>query len=199
MQLPVVAYGHPVLRTEAMWVDTAHPDLPGLIGALWTTMYGANGCGLAASQVNVAIKLFIVDSTGTYEQMEADERALYFDGDQGIQETFINAEILHRSERQWADEEGCLSIPGISGKVTRPWSITLSYQDHEGKRHTRDFHGITARMIQHEYDHTRGVLYLDRLGSTEKARLKHRLKKIFEGKVKAPYPMYFSKNHKTHK
>jgi len=192
MQLPIIAYGHSILRKDCLSLEPGFPELDRLISDMWTTMYGANGCGLAAPQVNVPVRLFIVDSKSTFDSLEPGERLEFFEGDEGIQETFINAELLDSpAEKTWSDEEGCLSIPGLRAQVVRPWSVTIRYQDRSFNTHTRTFHGTTARMIQHEYDHTRGILYLDHLKPVQRALLKNKLKRIAEGRQQAKYPMKF--------
>ena len=192
MELPIVAYGHPVLRQKCADIDVSYPDLYTLVENMWYTMYYANGCGLAAPQVNVPVRIFLVDSKNTFDMFEEEERDLFFEGDEGIRETFINARILARSEENtWEDEEGCLSIPNLSGDVKRPWSITISYLDIRFEAQVKTFHGITARMIQHEYDHTEGILYLDYLSPRKRSSFKSRLKRISEGREAARYPMMF--------
>ena len=192
MELPIVAYGHPVLRQKCADIDASYPGLDLLIDNMWHTMYGANGCGLAAPQVNVPVKIFLVDSIATYELLDEEERDLLFAGDQGIRETFINARIVARSdEYTWEDEEGCLSIPNLSGDVKRPWSITIVYLDIHFQPQVKSFHGLTSRMIQHEFDHTEGILYLDYLSARKRSSFKSKLKRIAEGREKARYPMVF--------
>jgi peptide deformylase len=162
---------------------------------MWETMQNANGCGLAASQVGQPIRLFIVDSKSTYENLDEPERQEYFDpSDKGIMETFINAQIIERSERCWEDNEGCLSIPDLSQSVKRPWTITIEYVTPDFKKQTRIFSGTTARMIQHEYDHTDGILYIDHLKPLTKRLMDSKLKRIIKGQIKIKYPMKFIKN-----
>ncbi len=191
-ELPIVAYGHPVLRQKCADIDAAYPGLYELVINMWYTMYNAGGCGLAAPQVNVPVRIFLVDSRNTFEVMDDEERDSLFDGDEGIRDTFINARIIERSERTWTDEEGCLSIPNLSGEVERPWSITISYLDGRLEEQVKTFHGITARMIQHEYDHIEGILYLDYLSRRKQAAVKKRLQRIAEGKESARYPMLYT-------
>jgi peptide deformylase len=191
MVLPIVAYGHDILRQPCHDIDPQYPQLQELISNMWQTLYVASGCGLAAPQVNHAIRLFIIDSKQTYESMDARSRLQYYEGSIGIQETFINARIVDRSEEAWSDEEGCLSIPSLAGEVERAWTITIEYLDRDFQPQQRTFSGSTARMIQHEYDHTEGILYLDYLKPLKRTMLKSKLQRIVDGKVKAKYPMKF--------
>lgn len=194
MILPILSYGHTILRSECSDINADYPALSSLIEDMWQTLYNAKGCGLAAPQVNRPIRLFLVDSKTTFETLAADERAYYFnDGDTGIVETFINARITERSEESWEDEEGCLSIPNLTRMVNRPVSITIEYLDKDFVPRTRHFSGSTARMIQHEYDHIEGRLYLDYLSPFAKKLLKSKLKKISTGLLPAKYPMSYCK------
>ena len=194
MQLPILSYGHSILRKKCTEVDITYPDLDKLITNMWDTLYGANGCGLAAPQVDVPIRLFLVDSKTTFEKMEDTAREQYFiNEDTGIIETFINATIIDESAETWVDEEGCLSIPALAEPVTRPWSITIEYLTREFKRQTKTFSGATARMIQHEYDHIEGILYLDYLKPLRRKLMHGKLEKIAKGRVKVKYPMQFAK------
>lgn len=191
MVLPIVSYGHDILTTKCRKIDHDTENIQELIDDMWTTLYTANGAGLAAPQIDKGLQLFIVDSIQTFQTMNDKEREKYFSGDEGIKETFINASIEKYSEDKWVDREGCLSMPGFTVEVERPWSIVLSYLDDHFKEHKRLYKGITARMIQHEFDHTRGVLFLKYLGSFKKALLKDKLRNIEEGKVHTKYPMKF--------
>lgn len=191
MTLPIIAYGQDVLRQRCKDISTDYLGLSTLIADMWETLYVAHGCGLAASQVNHPIRLFIIDSLQTYEHMNVRDRLKYFEGDTGIKETFINAEIIDRSTSCWKEEEGCLSIPGLAEEVERAWSITIRYIDKDFNTQTKTFSASTARMIQHEYDHTEGILYLDYLKPFTRNLLKGKLKKIADGKIKVKYPMAF--------
>lgn len=193
MILPIVSYGHRVLRKKCEPIKASYPELDVLIDNMWETLAIADGCGLAAPQINLPIRLFLVDSKIVYEVMDEATRAKYFEGDEGIHEVFINAEITEESEDVWKDREGCLSIPSMTEPVERPWSITLKYYDRDFKKQTRTFSGLTARMIQHEYDHTEGVLYIDYLTAERRKVLKPKLKKASKGEVRVKYPMKFVK------
>lgn len=192
MKLPILAYGHPLLRTACREITASFPRLDALICNMWDTMKAANGCGLAAPQVGQDIRLFIVDSKTTFDHLAPDERDGYFaPGDEGIAETFINARITHRSEETWEDPEGCLSIPGITQAVRRSWAITINYCNTNFEKQTKTFSGATARMIQHEYDHTEGIFYLDHLSPLKRKLLDAKLKRIAKGNVAVNYPMKF--------
>lgn len=191
MVLPIVAYGHDILRQKCRNINPQYPGLKDLVEDMWQTLHVANGCGLAAPQVNHAIRLFIIDSVQPHNSFDLRSRKQYFDRDTGIRETFINAQIIGRSDATWKEEEGCLSIPALAEEVERPWSITMEYLDSHFQLHTRTFSGSTARMIQHEYDHIEGILYLDYLDPLKRSLWKRKLEKIAEGKVKAKYPMMF--------
>lgn len=192
MVLPILAYGHSILKQTCQSIDSNYPELNTLIADMWETMQHAYGCGLAAPQIGLPIRVFIVDSKSTFEKLNSVERKHYFGLDEeGIRETFINATITARSEDHWDDEEGCLSIPGITHPIQRPWSIAITYYNANFELQTRTFSGITARMIQHEYDHIEGVLWLDYLSPLSKKLYGRKLHKIMQGKIKTKYPMKF--------
>lgn len=195
MILSIRPYGHPILRQKCASISSDYPGLQRLIDSMWETMYNAQGCGLAAPQVGHAIRLFTVDSKTSYESYDTAERETYFAAtDEGIVETFINAQIIEQSDETWEDEEGCLSIPHLSQKVKRPWRITIRYEDRHFTTRTRVFGGITARMIQHEYDHTEGVLYLDYLQPLTKRMLTAKIKQIARRQPVVNYPMLYKSN-----
>ncbi|MCL1673720.1 peptide deformylase [Elizabethkingia ursingii] len=193
MILPIIVYGHSILKQKCSPI-AENPDPNRLVKDMWETMQNANGCGLAAPQIGQAKQLFIVDSTSVYKLMDNEDRINYFDAaDQGITETFINARITDYSEEQWDDYEGCLSIPGLSQKVRRPWSITIEYLNASLQPQKRSFSGATARTIQHEYDHTQGILYLDHLKPFTKKLMGTKLRKIKNGQTESNYPVKFLK------
>lgn len=190
--LPILTYGHPLLRRKCDSIDRYFPNLDGLIQDMWDTMKNANGCGLAAPQIGQKIKLFIVDSKITFENKDESDRRNCFDkDDEGITETFINARIIDRSTTCWDEGEGCLSIPGVTQMVGRSWAITIEYFDAQFQKQIRIFSGSTARIIQHEYDHTEGILFTDYLPSLVRKLLGSKLRKISKGQTKAGYPMKF--------
>lgn len=184
MILPIVAYGDPVLKRMADEIDPNYPDLQELISSMEESMERANGVGLAAPQIGLSIRLFLIDSTLMMEEGKED---------QGLKEVFINAEMIEETGKEWAFEEGCLSIPDIREDVYRNDTITIKYFDRDFKEHTRTFDGLTARVIQHEYDHIEGILFVDHLKPLKKKLLQKRLRKISEGKISVNYRMRFPK------
>ncbi len=184
MVLPIVAYGDPILRKRAVDITKDYPGLQQLIDDMFETMERAKGVGLAAPQINKSIRLFIVDSDKMYDDDEPGE---------GIREVFINAQILDESGKEWPFEEGCLSIPGIREDVYREEKIVIKYLDRDFKAHEKTFDGMTARVIQHEYDHIEGKLFIDHLKPLKKSLLKSRLEKITKGIVSVDYKMRFPK------
>ncbi|MCX6200476.1 MAG: peptide deformylase [Bacteroidetes bacterium] len=184
MILPIVAYGDPVLRKVGVEITKDYPHLEKLLDDMFETMEKSKGVGLAAPQVNKAIRLFIIDSTRMYDEGEKNE---------GIRQVFINAKMLEETGNEWAYEEGCLSIPNIRAEVFREKKIRIQYLDHDFKKHEKIFTGLTARVIQHEYDHIEGKLFIDHLQPLKRTLLKGRLEKISKGKVDVEYKMKFPK------
>jgi peptide deformylase len=182
MILPIVAYGDPVLKQVANDIDAEYPNLKQLIEDMENTMEKASGVGLAAPQIGLSIRLFIIDSTLMMDEGEEDK---------GMREVFINAEMIEETGTEWAFEEGCLSIPDIREDVYRKDTITIKYLDKDFKEHTKTFDGMTARVIQHEYDHIEGILFIDHLKPLKKKLLNKRLRRISEGKIDVKYRMRF--------
>ena len=192
MTLPIVAYGNPVLRKIATDITPDYTDLKKLLDDMWETMYSSKGVGLAAPQVNRDIRLFIVDSKQIFENQEEDEKGIYSD-EPGVRKVFINARIVQLSGDEWAYNEGCLSIPKIREDVYRPENVLIEYYDSSFTKHVETFTGLTARIIQHEYDHIEGKLFIDYLKPLKKKLLQGKLNDINKGKVKVDYKMSFSK------
>jgi peptide deformylase len=189
MILPIVAYGDPVLRKVGAEIDEDYEGLKTLIENMWETMYNANGVGLAAPQIGLPIRLFLVDTSPFAEDdelSEAEQKKL-----EGFKKVFINAEMLEETGELWPFNEGCLSIPDIREDVTRNDTITLRYQDENFNEHTESFDGILARVIQHEYDHIQGILFTDKVSSLKKRLLKGKLNNISKGKIQVDYKMRF--------
>jgi peptide deformylase len=188
--LPIVAYGHPVLRKVAVDIPKDYPGLEKLIADMWETMYNSNGVGLAAPQVNRSVRLFVVDTEQMFNNMDEEEKAGYPDLP-GVKETFINAHIVELQGEEWPYNEGCLSIPKIREDVYRQESVTMQYVDAEFKAHKRLFTGLSARVILHEYDHIEGRLFIDHISALKRKLMKGRLNDITKGKVSVDYKMLF--------
>jgi len=187
MTLPIVAYGAAVLRKVAEPINADYPNLTKLIEDMWETMYDSNGVGLAAPQINRAIRLFVMDSQQIFENAEPED-ASYPDAP-GIKRVFINAQIVELSGNEWVYNEGCLSIPKIREDVLRHEKVTLTYMDENFVTHTATFDGMTARVILHEYDHIEGKLFIDYIKPLRKKMLQGKLNDIHKGKVKVDYKM----------
>jgi peptide deformylase len=187
MILPIVAYGDPVLRKVAEDIDKDYQGLDELIDNMYQSMYAAKGVGLAAPQIGRSIRLFVIDS----EPMMDPE-----DEGTGIKEVFINAQILEEQGYEFDFEEGCLSIPGIREDVRRPETVKIEYYDRKWNMHVKTFEGMTARVIQHEYDHIEGILFTDHVKPLRKQFLKRKLEKIRRGDVKTDYRMEFARKGK---
>jgi peptide deformylase len=185
MVLPIFAYGQPVLKKVAEEIDPDYPDLEALIENMWETMYNANGVGLAAPQVGLSIRLFLVD-TVQVEDEEKEEKT-------GIKKVFINAQKVAEGGEAWPYEEGCLSIPDVRGDVERMATLRLRYLDEQFKEHEEVFTGINARVIQHEYDHIEGKLFTERLKPIKRKLVRRKLENIRKGKISVDYKMKFPK------
>lgn len=189
MILPIVAYGDPVLRKVAQPIEQGSMDVKKLADDMFETMYAAAGVGLAAPQVGLNIRIFVVDGTVLNEDDPNHE-----DFDPSLvdfKKVFINAQILEEDGDEWAYEEGCLSIPGIRADVYRPEVVTIKYQDLDWNEHIEQYDGMAARIIQHEYDHIDGVLFTDHLTGLKKQLIKGKLSKITKGDVEVDYRMKF--------
>jgi len=183
MILPITAYGEPVLKKKAADIDKNYPGLKELIANMYETMYNASGVGLAAPQVGLGIRLFITDGA----PFEEDEEA------QNFKKVFINPIITKEDGEKWSFNEGCLSIPGIREDVNRNAEVHITYFDENFKKHEEVYKGLPARIIQHEYDHIEGILFIDRLSPLKKRLLKNKLLDISKGKVDVDYRMRFPK------
>lgn len=178
MIYPVTVFGDPVLRKKAEPITADFNDLKGFIQNMFETMYNSEGVGLAAPQVGQSIRIFILDTT--YDEQEDDEPS-------GIKRAFINPEIVQKYGEEWTMNEGCLSVPEIREEVLRPESVKLKYLDEDFYPHEESFDGFTARVIQHEYDHLEGIMFVDYLNPLKKRILKSKLTAISKGKVIPKY------------
>ncbi|MCF8231110.1 MAG: peptide deformylase [Bacteroidales bacterium] len=182
MVLPIVAYGHPVLRKRAREVEQNEPKLDQLIQNMWETMYYSEGVGLAAPQVNQSLRIFIIDATPYSNQIA---------GAENVRHTFINPQIVQREGEVDMMEEGCLSIPHIREEVARKYAISIQYYDADWNFHDEYYSGMLARIIQHEYDHIEGILFTDHLSTMRKTMLRSKLSNISKGRVEVEYRMIF--------
>ncbi len=180
MILPIVAYGDPVLKKVASDIDKDYPNLNELIANMFETMYNANGVGLAAPQVGLSIRLFVVDGE------PFDEQKL-----KGFKKAFINAHIIERGGDESGYNEGCLSIPDIREQVKRPEWIKIQYLDENLQTHEEIISGLGARIVQHEYDHIEGILFLDHISPLRRRMLKNSLDNISKGEIKVDYKMRY--------
>lgn len=190
MILPIVAYGHPVLRKVGANIDENYPDLKKLIADMWETMYHSNGVGIAAPQINKAIRLFVVDTEQIVENFDEEDKKEY-PNEKPIKSVFINAQILNKEGEEWPYNEGCLSIPKVREDVWREEQITIAYLDENFEAQEKTFNGITARVILHEYDHIEGKLFIDYLAPIKKRLIKKKLDDISKGKVSMGYRMIY--------
>jgi len=175
MIYPIVVYGDPVLRKRASDIEKGS-DVQQLVLDMFETMHSASGIGLAAPQIGMSIRLFVVDGSPLEEPEVA-----------SFKKVFINARIIEKDGKPVVMEEGCLSIPGVRDDVQRPDSIKVHYFDEHWKEYTETFDGMRARIIQHEYDHIEGILFTDHLTAFKKRIIKNKLVNISRGKVSADY------------
>ena len=189
MILPIVGYGDPVLRKMGEEITPEHPNLPEIIANMYETMYNACGVGLAAPQVGLSLRLFVIDTTpfGDDEELPVEEQEQL----KGFKRTFINAKMLKEEGEIWSFNEGCLSIPDVREDVYRHEKITIEYCDENFVTKTEVFDGLVARVIQHEYDHIEGVLFTDLISSLKKKLIKKKLQNIMDGKSRPDYRMKF--------
>ncbi|MCF8304597.1 MAG: peptide deformylase [Bacteroidales bacterium] len=182
MILPITAYGHPTLRKVSEEIDKDYPSLHELIENMFETMHASDGIGLAAPQVDLPIRLFLIDATPYGEE---------FPEAKDFKKVFINAEIIEEGMDEDMMQEGCLSIPEIREEVSRPDWIRIQYYDENFNFHDEQYKGVLARIIQHEYDHIEGILFVDHLSSLKKTLLKRKLNDISKGNINVDYKMIF--------
>ena len=189
MILPIIAYGDAVLKKKAKPITKDYPKLADLLDNMLETMYNAHGVGLAAPQIGLPIRIFMLDTTPFAEDEELspeEQKEL-----NGLKKIMINATILEETGEEWAFSEGCLSIPDIREDVFRKETIKINYFDENFKEYTEIYTGLAARVIQHEYDHIEGILFTDKLSSLKKRLIKGKLSNIYNGKTNVDYRMRF--------
>ncbi len=184
MIYPIVIYGSPVLRKVAKEIDKDYPELDKFIKDMWDTMYQSDGLGLASPQVGKSVRLFVIDGS----PLEEDEPAL-----KDFKKVFINAQIVEKAGDDNTVNEGCLSIPLLREDVVRPSKIRMEYYDENFNFHDEWFEGMAARVIQHEYDHTEGILFTDKVAPIKKRLIKGKLLAITKGKFSVDYKVKLPK------
>jgi peptide deformylase len=189
MILPIVGYGDPVLRKVCEEVSEDYPNLKEIIGNMYETMYNAYGVGLAAPQVGLAIRLFVIDTEpfSDSDDLSKEEQEQL----KGFKQTFINVKMLKEEGEEWGFNEGCLSIPDVREDVYRQEKITLEFYDENFIKKTEVYDGLIARVIQHEYDHIEGILFTDLISTLKRTLIKKKLQNIMDGKARPDYKMRF--------
>ncbi|MEK8180133.1 peptide deformylase [Flavobacterium buctense] len=190
MIIPIYGYGEPVLRKVGEEITPDYPNLKEIITNMYDTMYNAYGVGLAAPQVGMAIRLFVIDTEpfSDSDDLSKEEQAQL----KNFKRTFINAKMLKEEGEEWGFNEGCLSIPDVREDVYRNERITIEYCDEDFNKKTEVFDGLIARVIQHEYDHIEGVLFTDKISTLKKTLIKKKLQNIMDGKAFPDYRMKFA-------
>ena len=193
MILPIVAYGHPVLREPTVEVKPDQPGLQTLIANMWETMYQKGiGLGLAAPQINQSLRLLVLDTQQVMERMTEEEKVESgWQDDPGLKAAILNPTILSMTGGEGVEEEGSLSLPKIRVDVMRPLEIRLSFQDEQFNTYEKTFVGLTARALQHEIDHLEAKLIVDYLSPLKRKLMQRKLQDIVKGKVSAEYRMLF--------
>lgn len=190
MILPIVGYGDPILRKKCEDIDPNYEGINELIDNMIETMQNASGVGLAAPQIGLGIRLFVIDCSPFSEDddLSVEEQSFL----RGFQRTFINAKITKEEGKEWSFNEGCLSIPGVRENVKRKPIVTIEYLDENFEPKTEVLDGYAARVVQHEYDHIEGVLFTDKLSGLKKKLNNKKLQNIIDGKIFTDYKMKFS-------
>ncbi len=184
MIYPIVIYGSPVLRKETVEIDSTYPDVQKLVDDMFATMYNADGVGLAAPQIGLSIRLFVVDASVLEED---------FPECKGFKRAFINPQIVEESEEMEAYNEGCLSLPGINESVKRPVRIKVKYLNEKFEPCEEVYEHFQARVVQHEYDHLEGHVFIDHISPIRRQLNKSKLTNMVKGKVRCHYRIVLEK------
>ncbi|MDE5704238.1 MAG: peptide deformylase [Bacteroidales bacterium] len=187
MIYPIVPYGQPVLRRQADIVPEDYPNLKQLVADMFETLAEVGGVGLAAPQIDLSLRLFIVDVPPI--RLEEGPSAGVTTPAQQFRKAFINPQLLEEDGEPWGFDEGCLSFPGLYEEVYRRPVVKVRYQDEDFQWHEATYDGYVARVFQHEYDHIEGKTFVDHLSTLRRAMLKKRLDKIARGDVRVDYRM----------
>jgi peptide deformylase len=178
MVYPIFVYGQPVLRRLARDIGKDYPDLKEFIANMFETMEKSDGVGLAAPQIGESIRIFVIDGTSLSDQDESIN---------GFRKAFINAKIIERTGDDVTYNEGCLSLPGIKEDIVRKNGVRIQYYDEDFNFHDEVHEGLKARIIQHEYDHIEGKLFIDYLSPLRRRILKKKLNEIAKGIADTSY------------
>ena len=194
MILPILSYGSPILKKEAKEITQDYPNLNELIDNMWETMYAAQGVGLAAPQIGVSIRLFVIDAYPFVDKENMIDEEI--ETLRNFKKVFINPNISLEKGNEWNFNEGCLSIPDVREDVSRKEKITLEYFDENFNSKKLNLKGLSARVVQHEYDHIEGILFVDHLSPLKKRLIKGKLNSISKGDITVDYKMSFPKKIK---
>ena len=191
MILPIVSYGSSVLKKTAKEITSDYPNLNELIANMWETMYAANGVGLAAPQIGLSIRVFVIDASPFVDEENMSVKEI--ETINTFKKVFINPKIISEEGNLWDFNEGCLSIPDIREDVSRKEKISINFFDENFVPQKLKLNGLAARVVQHEFDHIEGVLFTDHLSSLKKRLIKNRLSLISKGDITVDYKMSFPK------
>jgi len=191
MILPIISYGSSVLKKTAKEITSDYPNLSELIANMWETMYAANGVGLAAPQIGLSIRVFVIDASPFVDEENMSVKEI--ETINTFKKVFINPKIISEEGNLWDFNEGCLSIPDVREDISRKEKISINFFDENFEPQILKLNGLTARVVQHEYDHIEGVLFTDHLSSLKKRLIKNRLTLISKGDISVDYKMSFPK------
>ncbi len=191
MILPIVSYGSSVLKKTAKEITSDYPNLSELIANMWETMYAANGVGLAAPQIGLSIRVFVIDASPFVDEENMSVKEI--ETINTFKKVFINPNIISEQGNLWDFNEGCLSIPDIREDVSRKEEILINFFDENFEPQKLKLNGLAARVVQHEFDHIEGVLFTDHLSSLKKRLIKNKLSLISKGDITVDYKMSFPK------
>ena len=191
MILPIVSYGSSVLKKTAKEITSDYPNLSELIANMWETMYAANGVGLAAPQVGLSIRVFVIDASPFVDEENMSVKEI--ETINTFKKVFINPNIISEQGNLWDFNEGCLSIPDVREDISRKEEICVNFFDENFELQKLKLNGLAARVVQHEFDHIEGVLFTDHLSSLKKRLIKNRLSLISKGDITVDYKMTFPK------
>ena len=181
MTLPIYVYGWPLLRKKSENITPDYPNLQQLISNMFETMYQAEGCGLAAPQIGLNIRLIVIDGAAMADEKKPDDMLRTF------KKVLINLVITERTGDEWVDNEGCLSFPKLRESVKRPSKVKIEYVDENFQPHSEEYDGMASRIIQHEYDHIEGSLFIDRISPLRRKLIVAKLNAIAKGKTDCKY------------